>query len=1007
MQAQPHTPTIKLSPSIYTTRIKTLPQEINGTPLCFLLPKSKDIPQNSISSSIYLYLFGYEFPETLLIIYNNEVIVLSSESKLVLLENLNNNIISNNENKPLRLFNKTNLQKSLLSIGKLIGQKIFLIEPIKIPSEFTSQCINYFINTNTENYTTENQQKLITFLYKNNSLDFQSVSIYYFIQSVLNTLIDKINVYILNNMFRVNEFTDVVCDLIDEIELTSGYLNTNNEFVMFESDLIDFFGSNLAKKFFFLNLIEDGEDVLATETNFDLFKYIIELKVVGYCVKVTRTFSVNCKKRFISMSDIEGGSGYCIGGVNSITEHNDPTGLNDPTEHNDTTEHNNSIEHNDPIDHNTPNEKGKISNNNKTTLETHLFNLYTLFDLICSLIHNKKIIPDDVISQKLTKSCTIKLNIVGLLPVLYTLTINEYNEQVKMLNNLAINVILINNNIEISDIVLITDISFCDTSNSQNITSTKPKGTNMSTNPKLTSKMGYTINYTTYNTKYLPLYLHNGTLNTLRHQKDLYFEKAAVLRIEMLNNQKDLLNILIENRLLQLKEPTKRIKTNILITKPHIKIKRDDKLIIENIDNLCYINIPIKQYMISIPYTEIRNVTKLSETIMRINLINNPNYAIKSINYFSSNINKDIERFNAIKTNLLKLTTTNNLEITEKPIYKLNEIKIELDFKMTKKLSSGSLEIYNKIIVFTTNNQKLMIENENIKTIYFNYKTTEEDKYFIHFHLKKPIYFNNKLTKNVQFFYILIEKITDTSKFITKKEELEIEFEELKLRNKYIQQIKTLINVFGNTELNFNSKVEILGFKFPAILKEKVNFYFTEFSLICLEHPFFFIDLNFVEVVSFERILSDSFDLIFIINKEMEFSFQGVFNIEIKYIWDLKQIINQKSKVFIESKTNINWDAVIKSIKLDLVQFYEGGAWKDLMEDELESESETISKLSDSDATSNSESSDDTDENTEDLEEKSDKYSESMDDSESYESESGNSESDDSDDGDSDETYSD
>lgn len=879
---------IKLNAETYKRRINKLPLDINKSPICFMLPKNKQIPIISINSTIFLYLFGYEFPETILIIYNKEVIILTSESKLNLIKELNKNLKPEEQ---IRLYNKENLQRNLLEIGKLIGQKVFLVEQLET-SEFTNQCINYFINTNELINKEENKIKIINKLFQN--LDKQEFSIYYCFSSVINLLIESINELIIKNMFRVYNFNDKLYELIDNMNLSSGYLNMNNEYILYEPDLVDFYKDNEAKK-----LLYNKE---GTETNFDIYKYKLNIRIAQYCGKIIRTFSVNCKNRKLIETE--------------------------------------------------------------ETIEELINNLYKLFDEISELIHNKKQIPNSIINNPIIKNSEIKLNLIGLLPIYKTINIIEYNKL--ELNNIVINIILKYKNIEIGDIILINDYNYNEI------------------------KMGYTKNYINYKKKYNSIYLFNGLLNKSRLEKDEFFEKKEENRIELIENQKELLNNLIEKRIKELNNEI--IKEDIkeeIINEKRIKrtinenlIKRSQSLIIDKLDiNNIKINIPIMEYILSIPYKQIRNISILNETLIRINFINNPINKIKSINYMTNQLQKDIEELNSLKN----IIYDNPKQELGKSLYKI-EIKIELDFKMAKKLTNGILEFYNNCLTFiplnSINNNKLILNYKDIKSSYYNIKQNDKDKYFIHFHLNKSILFNNRLTNNVQFYLELIEKICDTSKTISKKEEYDIEYEEMRLRNLYINQIKSILNILNNTKYQMGL-MEQLGKSFPAILKENVNFNFTKKSLVCLDFPFCFIDLFNIEVICFERIISDNFDLVFISYFNKEFTFQNIFNINIKYLIELKNDFNQRGLVFIESKMNLNWNEVIKSIKNDLIQFYEAGAWKDLMEDDDE-QSESHTELS---SISSSESGDDiSSADTEELDQKG--FGKDADSSDGYDSDS-------------------
>ncbi|EHY65827.1 hypothetical protein NERG_01434 [Nematocida ausubeli] len=208
-----------------------------------------------------------------------------------------------------------------------------------------------------------------------------------------------------------------------------------------------------------------------------------------------------------------------------------------------------------------------------------------------------------------------------------------------------------------------------------------------------------------------------------------------------------------------------------------------------------------------------------------------------------------------------------------------------------------------------------------------------ESPSLLHFRLHTPITIADKKTTDVQFFRDCVANaVHDTRKTGSRAggEEAEIYEEEEE------ERIREEINdAFYDFAVCVSEKSRVIleepvskGF-FGVPHRQSVFIQPTSECLINLtEFPFFVLPFKDIEILNFERRVSGvtTSDLVFVLKDKTKtpVHVHGVSAMSVPWLMDF---FDSKNICFTETKVNIQWNNVLKSILNDPVAFYEGGAW--------------------------------------------------------------------------------
>lgn len=457
----------------------------------------------------------------------------------------------------------------------------------------------------------------------------------------------------------------------------------------------------------------------------------------------------------------------------------------------------------------------------------------------------------------------------------------------------------------------------------------------------------------------------------------------AMLIARIKEHQKELLDRIVEERIkyYQTHDHTKAFEVKdtkeIFSYEKDAIVPRNEKVILDWDYN--YVLVPILSYSVPFHISTIKNVSIVSvndESRLRINfkeskeikdMIESDSATDTKFKFLiirGSNVEETLSQINEMKKefNKPKLMVSTQAVLKEKfKKYALTDLYMRTDNKAANKKTLGNLELHDN--GFKYNDIQILFSN--IKNVF--YQTGDlENKTILHFNLKEPI-LHVKPTWNIQFFKKYNVTYHDTSKREDENLELMHEQQEEEEMNRVNSEFYTFVE---RIEHETNLKVQMPEKGFLGVhSKEAVLFYLTNDCLVSLNDiPFFALNLDEIEIVSFERVtfITKTFDCIFIF-KDKAKTPVTVGSIETTKLGYLKEILDTHNILFMENKVNINWHSLLETIMLDPLSFYQNGGWSELLREEEESESEEDDQSSS--AYSSSSEDDDDDDTTYDSEE--------------------------------------
>ncbi|KAK7360351.1 hypothetical protein VNO77_02338 [Canavalia gladiata] len=302
------------------------------------------------------------------------------------------------------------------------------------------------------------------------------------------------------------------------------------------------------------------------------------------------------------------------------------------------------------------------------------------------------------------------------------------------------------------------------------------------------------------------------------------------------------------------------------------------------------------------------------------------------------------------------LVTQEKLQLANnrfKPI-RLSDLWIRPAFGGRGRKIPGTLEAHVNGFRYSTTRQdeRVDVMFGNVKHAFFQ-PAENEMITLLHFHLHNHIMVGNKKTKDVQFYVEVMDMVQNVGggkRSAYDPDELEEEQRERDRKNKINVEFQTFVNrvndlwgqpQFNGLDLEFDQPLRELGF--PGVPhKSSVFIVPTSACLVeLIETPFLVVTLSEIEIVNLERVGlgQKNFDMT-IVFKDFKRDVLRIDSIPSTSLDGIKEWLDTTDIKYYESRLNLNWRQILKTITDDPQSFIDGGGWEFLNLEASDSESE-------------------------------------------------------------------
>ncbi|CAM6087378.1 unnamed protein product [Calypogeia fissa] len=300
------------------------------------------------------------------------------------------------------------------------------------------------------------------------------------------------------------------------------------------------------------------------------------------------------------------------------------------------------------------------------------------------------------------------------------------------------------------------------------------------------------------------------------------------------------------------------------------------------------------------------------------------------------------------------LVTQEKLQLSKGRPIRLADLWIRPAFGGRGRKMSGSLEAHTNGFRYSTMkaDERVDIMYRNIKHAFFQ-PAEKEMITLLHFHLHNFIMVGTKKTKDVQFYVEVMEVVQTLGgnrRSMYDPDELEEEQQERDRRNKINKEFEVFVKRIAELweqppwrelDMEFDIPFRELGFhgvpnKSSAFIVPSVN------CLVELvETPPLVISLNDIEIVNLERVGlgQKAFDMA-IVFKDFKKDVMRIDAIPSTSLDGIKEWLNSMNIKYYESRMNLNWRPILKTIMDDPEKFLEDGGWEFLNMEGSDSDSE-------------------------------------------------------------------
>ncbi|KAM1353612.1 hypothetical protein COP2_034101 [Malus domestica] len=267
---------------------------------------------------------------------------------------------------------------------------------------------------------------------------------------------------------------------------------------------------------------------------------------------------------------------------------------------------------------------------------------------------------------------------------------------------------------------------------------------------------------------------------------------------------------------------------------------------------------------------------------------------------------------------------------------------------------TGSLEAHANGFRYSTSRseERVDVMFSNIKHAFFQ-PAEKEMITLLHFHLHDHIMVGNKKTKDVQFYAEVMDVVQTLGggrRSNYDPDEIEEEQRERERKNKINMEFQNFVNrvndswgqpPFKSLDLEFDQPLRELGFHG---VPHKASAYIVPTSsclVELIETPFVVITLSEIEIVNLERVGlgQKNFDLT-IVFKDFKRDVFRIDSIPSTSLDGIKEWLDTTDLKYYESRLNLNWRPILKTITDDPEKFIEDGGWEFLNMDISDSDSD-------------------------------------------------------------------
>lgn len=300
------------------------------------------------------------------------------------------------------------------------------------------------------------------------------------------------------------------------------------------------------------------------------------------------------------------------------------------------------------------------------------------------------------------------------------------------------------------------------------------------------------------------------------------------------------------------------------------------------------------------------------------------------------------------------LVTQDKLQLSKTKPIRLTDLWIRPVFGGRGRKMTGTLESHYNGFRYSTMRaeERVDIMYQNIKHAFFQ-PAEKEMITLLHFHLHNHIMVGTKKTLDVQFFVEVmdvVQTLGGARRSMYDPDEIEEEQQERDRKNKINAEFQAFVKRVSelweqphlkDLELEFDIPFRELGFhgvpyKASAFIVPTVN------CLVeLIESPFLVITISEIEIVNLERVGlgQKAFDMA-IVFKDFKRDILRIDAIPSASLDGIKEWLNSMDIKYYESRMNLNWRPILKTITDDPEKFIEDGGWEFLNMEASDSDSE-------------------------------------------------------------------
>uniref|UniRef100_A0A0D3FU76 FACT complex subunit n=1 Tax=Oryza barthii TaxID=65489 RepID=A0A0D3FU76_9ORYZ len=306
------------------------------------------------------------------------------------------------------------------------------------------------------------------------------------------------------------------------------------------------------------------------------------------------------------------------------------------------------------------------------------------------------------------------------------------------------------------------------------------------------------------------------------------------------------------------------------------------------------------------------------------------------------------ERATLVTQEKLQLASNRN-----KPV-RLSDVWIRSAFGRRGRKLTGTLESHVNGFRYSTSraDERVDIMYGNVKHAFFQ-PAEKEMITLLHFHLHNHIMVGNKKTKDVQF-YVEVMDVVQTlggnRRSALDPDEIEEEQRERDRKNRINMDFQNFVNKvndhwsqpqFKGLDLEFDVPLRELGFH-GVPYKASAFIIPTSTCLVeLIETPFLVVTLSEIEIVNLERVGfgTKNFDMA-IVFKDFKKDVLRIDSIPSTSLDAIKEWLDTTDLKYYESRLNLNWRPILKTIIDDPQKFIDDGGWEFLNMEASDSETE-------------------------------------------------------------------